>query len=151
MVDIVPAEVRSRMMAGIRSHDTRPELRLRREMHARGFRFRLHRKDLPGSPDLIFPRFHVAVFVHGCFWHRHESCRFASTPKSRADFWLGKFETNVVRDRRVQQALLDEGWRVSVVWECALRADPARIADGLASWMTSEPATTLIEFDRLGS
>jgi DNA mismatch endonuclease, patch repair protein len=145
MVDIVSTEVRSRMMAGIRARNTQPELRLRREMHARGFRFRLHRDDLPGSPDLVFPRFGVAVFVHGCFWHRHEGCRYASIPKTRAEFWRAKFEANVLRDRRVQQALIEKGWRVSVVWECALRKNAEEIANHLVIWMTSAPGRMQIE------
>lgn len=118
-------------------------------MHARGFRFRIHRKDLPGSPDLVFPRFRVAVFVHGCFWHRHLGCRFAATPKSRTEFWQAKFEANVARDMRVQQALRDDGWRVAVVWECALRKDATQVGDKLASWIVSANAVRQIEFGGL--
>lgn len=137
MVDVVSPEVRSRMMAGIGGRSTCPEIAIRRAMHARGFRFRLHRKELPGTPDLVFPRYRAAVFVHGCFWHRHPGCRHASTPSTRADFWQKKFETNVLRDHRVESALLDEGWRVAIIWECSLRKGAADVADGLAYWLAA--------------
>ncbi len=109
---------RSELMAGIRSRDTVPELTVRRIAHRMGLRFRLHRSDLPGRPDLVFPKFRLAVFVHGCFWHRHERCRYASTPKSRVAFWTEKFATNVDRDIRKGAALRNLGWRVFVIWEC---------------------------------
>ena len=117
-MDIVDQATRSRMMAGIRGRDTKPEMIVRRAVHALGYRFRLHRRDLPGTPDLVFPRHRMVVFVHGCFWHRHEDCRFCTTPASNADFWTGKFLRNVERDRRVQDELASLGWRVAVVWEC---------------------------------
>jgi DNA mismatch endonuclease (patch repair protein) len=106
------------MMSGIRGRDTRPELRVRRYLHSRGFRYRLHAKGLPGRPDLVFPGRKTAVFVHGCFWHRHESCRFAATPATNADFWRAKFQENIDRDRRKATQLVQQGWRVEVVWEC---------------------------------
>lgn len=134
------------MMAGIRGRDTRPELVLRRGLHARGLRFRLHRKDLPGSPDLVFPGHRVAVFVHGCFWHRHESCRYATIPKSRADFWQAKFNMNVERDRRVQKALLEDAWSVAIVWECILKKDTGHVLEELAAWIRSDPGVAMIEF-----
>ena len=114
---------RSQMMARIQGRDTVPEMIVRRTAHRLGFRFRLHRKDLPGRPDLVFPRFRSAVFVHGCFWHRHEGCRFAYTPRSRVGFWIDKFNRNVARDRRTESALADLGWRVLVIWECETRDD----------------------------
>ena len=121
MTDIVGSRRRSEMMAGIRGRDTAPERAVRRVAHRMGLRFRLHRKDLPGRPDLVFPRHRLAVFVHGCFWHRHEGCRYAYTPKSRVAFWTRKFAGNVARDRRNEDALRDLGWRVLIVWECEAR------------------------------
>ena len=121
MIDIVDKATRSRMMAGIRSKDTKPEIVLRKAVHARGFRFRLHATNLPGRPDLSFPRFQAVVFVHGCFWHRHAGCRFATTPASRVEFWQTKFEANVARDVACFDALAIAGWRVATIWECGLR------------------------------
>lgn len=141
MVDIVSTEVRSRMMAGIRGRNTQPELLLRRELHARGFRFRLHRKDLPGCPDLVFPRYHAALFVNGCFWHRHPGCRYASTPATRAEFWQKKFDANVARDKAAVEDLAIHGWRVAVVWECALRRVGHDVGDRIADWLRLLPDT----------
>ena len=121
MPDVVDSATRSRMMAGIGSRDTRPELVLRRALHARGLRYRLHDRKLPGTPDLVFRRFGAVCFVHGCFWHRHAGCPYATTPATREQFWKCKFEANVQRDRRNRQDLLRAGWRVAIVWECALR------------------------------
>ena len=121
MIDTVHPAVRSRMMAGIRGRDTKPELILRRAMHARGLRYRLHDRKLPGRPDLVFRRFRAVCFVHGCFWHRHEGCRYATDPATRQLFWQAKFRANVERDRRVREDLRDAGWRVAIVWECALQ------------------------------
>ena len=115
------SEVRSRNMAAIRGKDTAPELAIRRILHAMGLRFRLHRKDLPGRPDIVLPKHRTVVFVHGCFWHRHENCRHTTTPKTRQEFWQTKFAANVERDRRNQTDLQQLGWRVIVVWECELR------------------------------
>ena len=123
-------------MANIRSKDTKPELLLRKAMHARGFRFRLHDKRLPGSPDLVFPRYKAVVFVHGCFWHRHKGCRFATTPATRPDFWADKFQTNVERDKRHETALQAAGWRVATVWECEIRSSVEASADELAGWLS---------------
>lgn len=135
MTDTVPVAVRSRMMAGIRGRDTGPEMRLRRAMHARGFRYRLHRRDLPGSPDLVFPACRAVVFVHGCFWHRHRGCRYAATPATRPEFWQAKFDANVARDARNEEALIASGWRVAVIWECALRHRTDETAGLLAQWL----------------
>ena len=107
-------------MSRIRSKNTSPEVALRRELHAMGFRFRLHRKDLPGKPDIVLPRYRTAVFVHGCFWHRHDGCKVATTPKSNTGFWQEKFDRNVARDARSEDLLKDQGWKVIVVWECEL-------------------------------
>ena len=121
MTDIVNAEKRSEIMSRIRGRNTKPELVVRRIAHGLGFRFRLHRKDLPGSPDLVFPRYRTVVFVHGCFWHRHYGCRYAYRPKSRVQFWTTKFEENMARDARNEATLHDLGWRVLVFWECETR------------------------------
>ena len=121
MTDIVDSKRRSEFMAGIRGRDTAPELAVRRIAHRMGLRFRLDRKDLPGRPDLVFPRHRLVVFVHGCFWHRHEGCRYASTPKSRIAFWTEKFAANVARDARQEATLRALGWRILVIWECETR------------------------------
>jgi DNA mismatch endonuclease, patch repair protein len=114
-------------MSRVRSTDTGPELLVRKAAHALGLRFRLHRRDLPGSPDLVFPKRAVALFVHGCFWHRHPTCRRASTPKSQTAYWTRKFARNVARDRRVAAELMALGWRPVVVWECQTK-DPRKLA-----------------------
>lgn len=118
-MDVVDAATRSRMMAGIRGKDTKPELIVRSFLHRAGLRFRLHAK-LPGKPDLVLPKYRTAVFVHGCFWHRHESCRYATTPANNAAFWQQKFAANVERDAKVKQQLEEQGWHVLVVWSCEL-------------------------------
>lgn len=139
MTDIVDKQTRSRMMAGIRGKDTSPELALRRALHALGFRFRLHSRTLPGRPDLVFPKYRAAVFVHGCFWHRHAGCRYATSPSTRPEFWHAKFESNVSRDRKVRSRLVEAGWRVAIVWECALRTvDQIEVATAIiAAWLSS--------------
>lgn len=105
-------------MSRVRSKDTSPELLVRRVAHAQGLRFRLHRKDLPGHPDLVFPKHNVAMFVHGCFWHRHPGCPKASLPKSRTEFWQSKFDRNVKRDANATAELQALGWTVLTIWEC---------------------------------
>lgn len=117
-MDTVSVEKRSAIMKAVRREDTSPEVRVRKATHALGFRFRLHRKDLPGSPDLVFPRHKLCIFVHGCFWHRHFGCKRASTPKSNLDYWRRKFEENRCRDLRKAEELRVLGWRVEVIWEC---------------------------------
>lgn len=109
------------MMAGIRGSHTSPEIKVRRMLHRHGFRFRLHCKKLSGKPDLVLPRYRVCIFVHGCFWHRHPGCRYATTPKTRVDFWQHKFDQNVSRDTKVKNELLASGWRVIELWECGIR------------------------------
>lgn len=138
MADIVDKDTRSRMMAGIRGKDTKPELALRRSLHARGFRFRLHSRKVQGRPDIVLPKHRAVIFVHGCFWHRHEGCRYATTPSTRSEFWQAKFERNVTRDSAVRQNLLENGWRVATVWECALRTGGVETAtDSLSAWLES--------------
>lgn len=138
MADIVDAKTRSRMMAGIRGKNTTPELRLRKALHGAGFRFRLHSAKLPGRPDIVLPKFRAALFVHGCFWHRHESCSNASVPKSNAEFWEDKFARNVERDTANVAGLHAAGWRVAIIWECAIRKKgEADVAEELAVWLKS--------------
>lgn len=108
-------------MKKVRQRDTKAEIAVRQAAHALGYRFRLHRRDLPGSPDLAFPRHKVAVLVHGCFWHRHPGCRYASTPKNNSEFWNDKFRRNVERDARKESELRELGWKVLVIWECETR------------------------------
>lgn len=121
-MDVVDPATRSRMMAGIKGGNTRPELIVRRYLHAAGLRFRLGGCGLPGRPDIVLPARRVAVFVHGCFWHRHPGCRFAATPDSRADFWLRKFDANVRRDAHAASALVAMGWIPTTIWECETRS-----------------------------
>lgn len=121
MPDRLSKSHRSWNMSQIRARDTKPEKIVRSLLHRMGYRFRLHRRDLPGSPDIVLPRHHVVILVHGCFWHRHEGCRFAYTPKSRREFWVAKFKQNLERDRRVRSELEALGWRVEIVWECETR------------------------------
>lgn len=110
--------VRSRIMRSVPRANTKPELLIRKLLHGFGLRFRLHRADLPGSPDIVLPRYRAVIFVHGCFWHRHPGCRYSTTPKTRQDYWLPKFANNVERDARKEAQLRELGWRVLVVWEC---------------------------------
>lgn len=119
MTDVVDRTTRSRMMSGIRGKNTRPERVVRSFLHRAGLRFRLH-ASLPGKPDLVFPRYKVALFVHGCFWHRHAGCRYTTTPASNSEFWRSKFESNMRRDKQVRKLLEDAGWRVRVIWSCQL-------------------------------
>lgn len=123
MADIVDTATRSRMMSAIRGKDTSPEMSVRRYLHACGLRYRLHVRALPGQPDLVFPGYRTVIFVHGCFWHRHPGCRFATTPATRAEFWAAKFAQNVARDQAKAAALMAMGWQVLTIWECEAR-DP---------------------------
>lgn len=120
MPDIVAPHVRSRMMSGIRSKNTKPELLIRKALHSLGFRYRLHSKDVPGKPDLIFPRYRAALFINGCFWHGHD-CQLFRLPDARRSFWEAKIETNRARDIKVSRLLSEEGWRQLTIWECAIR------------------------------
>lgn len=135
MPDFLSPAERSARMARIRSSDTSPELALRKALHRRGLRYLLHKAGLPGKPDLVLPKHRAVVFVHGCFWHRHEGCKVASTPKSNTQFWKDKFNRNVARDARVLGELHTLGWRVFVAWECELqsKARASLKAESLAS------------------
>ena len=115
------SDQRSRNMAAIKSKNTKPEIAVRKMLHALGYRFRLHRKDLPGSPDIVLPKYKTVIFVHGCFWHRHENCKYASTPKTRKEFWETKFKVNVKRDKEIQEKIKNIGWHSVVIWECQIK------------------------------
>jgi DNA mismatch endonuclease (patch repair protein) len=123
-VDSLSPEERSKIMARVRSKDSRPELYVRKLVFAMGYRYRLHGKDLPGRPDLVFRARRKVIFVHGCFWHRHAQCALARMPKSRLDFWEKKLEGNRKRDDRNERALAREGWKVLTLWECQLKDTP---------------------------
>ncbi|MBT6050642.1 MAG: DNA mismatch endonuclease Vsr [Candidatus Scalindua sp.] len=120
-MDILTREKRSWNMSRIKGKDTKPEKIVRSALHKKGFRFRLNRKDLPGKPDIVLPKYKSVIFVHGCFWHRHPRCKFAYNPKSRETFWQKKFSENVERDRFVKKELRKMEWKVIVVWECELK------------------------------
>ncbi len=121
MSDVHTPEQRSRNMAAIKGGNTKPEIRVRSLLHALGYRFRLHRKDLPGKPDIVLPKYRIVIFVHGCFWHCHD-CRYGSVvPATRAEFWSAKRAGNVERDKRRQEELENAGWRVETIWECETR------------------------------
>ena len=121
-MDKLTPEHRSWNMSRIRSKDTKPELQIRSALHRLGYRFRLHVKNVPGKPDIVLPKYHSVIFVHGCFWHRHPGCKYAYTPKSRRAFWQKKFDDNVTRDRANQKALKKDGWKIIIVWECQIQA-----------------------------
>lgn len=149
MADIVPPAVRARMMSGIGGADTKPELILRRGLHRRGFRYRLHDRALPGRPDLVFPARRAVLFAHGCFWHGHE-CALFKWPSTRTEFWRGKITGNHARDARQVAELRALGWRVGLVWECALkgrdRQEPDVVLERCAIWLKSDAA----EFEMRG-
>jgi DNA mismatch endonuclease (patch repair protein) len=151
MADVVDPATRSRMMSGIRRRDTRIEVAIRKALHARGLRYRTDVRSLPGRPDIVLPRWQAAVLVHGCFWHAHD-CGLCRIPATRREFWRKKLEGNASRDRRNLEALLAAGWRIAVVWECALRDKDEQalinVADRLGEWVRGEER--LIEFRRTG-
>ena len=139
MTDVVDKVTRSRMMAGIQGKDTKPEIVIRKGLHARGFRYSLHPKGIPGKPDIVLPKWRVVIFVHGCFWHMH-GCNLSKLPTSNTAFWGSKLLVNQQRDAVVKQKLLDAGWRVATVWECATRGKRAeqqlpRLLDRLEAWI----------------
>ena len=138
MVDITIPEKRSSMMSGIKSKNTRSELLIRKGLHRMGFRYQLHRKDLPGKPDLVFPKHHSVVFINGCFWHAH-GCHIFKWPSTRVEFWKEKIGANKIRDERNIQACIAMGWKVLVIWECALkgkfRCNPNEVIHTTANWL----------------
>lgn len=148
MVDILTPEARSDRMSRIRGQDTTPELALRHALHAAGLRYRLHVADLPGKPDLVFPRWGAVVFVHGCFWHQHRHCKIAKVPKTNTDFWKRKFAANEQRDARVARALRAMGWRIAVVWECQLstKRKLAAASARIERFVTSSGGLTALEY-----
>ncbi len=121
MIDRLSPERRSWLMSQVKSKNTLPEMRVRRFAHALGLRFRLHRKNLPGRPDLVFPKQETVIFVHGCFWHRHPGCSKASMPRSRTEYWQEKFTSNIAHDAAAKEELLQLGWQVLTIWECETR------------------------------
>jgi len=141
MADIVTAEVRSRMMSGIRGTNTKPELMLRKGLHALGFRFRLHDRSLPGKPDIVLPRYKAVIFAHGCFWHGHD-CHLFKLPSTRPEFWQAKIARNRAVDERTDAALTEAGWRQAIVWECALKGKTRLpfedVIQSCAEWLRSD-------------
>lgn len=138
-MDTVDKATRSKIMSKVGQKHTGPEMKLRRALHRIGLRYRLHDKKLPGSPDIVFPRFKAVLFVHGCFWHRH-GCKATTMPETNVDYWCKKFDENIARDRRDIEALQDAGWRVTVVWECSLKgngAEPDEVARLVREWLLS--------------
>lgn len=125
-------------MAGIRGRNTRPEMTLRKALHRQGFRYRLHKPGLPGKPDLVLAKHRAAIFVHGCFWHRHEGCHWCSIPKTNVDFWNEKLGSNSQRDQRDIALLRKSGWRVAVVWECGLKTRTIDVIEDVSAWLQSD-------------
>jgi DNA mismatch endonuclease (patch repair protein) len=148
-MDVHNAEQRSANMRAIRHKDTNPEMQIRRLLFAQGFRFRLHVKSLPGSPDIVLPKHRVAIFVHGCFWHGH-GCHLFKVPKTRTEFWIEKIQSNCDRDSRHEASLLATGWRVLTIWECALKGrqkrPPAEVVEMAAEWiLEADPAVPQLQ------
>lgn len=133
-MDNLSPEERSKIMSRVRAKNTRPELHARRLIFALGYRYRLHAKDLPGHPDIVFRKLGKVIFVHGCFWHRHTSCALARLPKSRPDFWILKLEGNKNRDAKNKRALQREGWKVLTIWECELK-NPGRLDERIRRFL----------------
>lgn len=135
MTDVMSADKRSALMSRIKGKNTKPEMLVRRALWHAGLRYRLHARHLPGRPDLVLPRWRAVVFVHGCFWHQHPGCPLAAVPATRPDFWQSKLAGNRQRDDRAREALVNAGWRVAVVWECALRRSPETTVRDLIEWI----------------
>ncbi|MZR64301.1 very short patch repair endonuclease [Alcanivorax sp. DP30] len=138
MADVVDKATRSRMMAGIKGKDTKPEMLIRSELHRRGFRFRKNVKELPGKPDIVLPKYKAVIMVNGCFWHGHE-CRFFKWPSTRKEFWREKISRNKQRDKEKIDDLVKEGWRVLTIWECSLKksenGEAGEVFDNMVSWI----------------
>lgn len=120
-MDVHTPSVRSRNMSAIKGKNTKPEIAVRQALHAMGFRFRLHKKDLPGKPDIVLPKYKTVIFVNGCFWHRHKNCKYATTPATNQAFWQAKFRENVERDKQNYELLEKSGWNVIIIWDCELK------------------------------
>jgi DNA mismatch endonuclease (patch repair protein) len=149
MTDVVDTATRSRMMAGIRSKNTKPEMIIRKGLHARGFRYSLHPKNIPGKPDIVLPKWHVVIFVHGCFWNKH-GCHLSKTPTTNPEFWNSKLVANQNRDETVKLQLAKAGWRAATIWECATRGKTAGsrlpdLLDTLATWIRDQTESPNIE------
>ena len=138
MADYMTKEQRSELMSRVRSSDTKPEWILRCGLHRLGFRYRLKNAALPGSPDIVFPKYGAAIFVHGCYWHRHPGCKHASIPKTNVEFWTKKFADNCSRDMRNAKALKEMGWRVKIVWECELENLTTETIKHIAKWIRNQ-------------
>jgi DNA mismatch endonuclease, patch repair protein len=137
-MDIVSPKIRSRMMSGIKGKNTKPERIVRSLLHSRGFRFRLHRKDLQGRPDIVMPKYGVTIFIHGCFWHQHQGCKYVKMPTSNIQFWTEKLNGNHKRDQQNVDHLLLAGWRVLIIWECAIRLKHGfELVEEITSWICS--------------
>lgn len=146
MTDIVDKQTRSRMMSGIKGKDTQPEIKVRRFLHSLGFRYRLHVRTLPGTPDICLPKYQTVIFVQGCFWHRHRGCRLAYMPASNIEKWRDKFKQNVQRDRKNLRALVKAGWRVIVLWECGLRSHSPTMLDWLPKAIKRDTGATRLDW-----
>ncbi len=142
-VHVMSPEARSRIMRSIRKKDTKPEVAVRQLLHRLGFRFRLHRADLPGNPDIVLPKHRAVIFVHGCFWHQHPRCKKGAAPRMRRDYWLPKLARNVERDRRARSDLAASGYRVLVLWECEL-ANASRLRDALLKFLSDSQSARAV-------
>lgn len=139
MVDIVDPSTRSRMMAGIKGRNTKPELLVRSLLHKKGFRYRLHVKDLPGKPDIVLPKYRSVIFIHGCFWHGHQGCHLFKLPATRTEFWKEKINRNQMNDLKAVNLLLASNWKVCIVWECSIRGakkDPEKVVSKISDWLS---------------
>lgn len=148
MVDIVDVQTRSRMMASIRSKNTKPEILIRKILHARGYRYKLHSGKLPGKPDIVFPKYSAVIFIHGCFWHGHD-CHIFKPPKSNVDFWESKISRNKLRDTVNSEKLVLMGWRIGVIWECCMtgksRLNYDVLSDLIENWLHSSDPHFVIQ------
>ena len=139
-MDVVDKQTRSRMMSNIKGKNTKPEITVRSLLHRQGFRFRIHDRSLPGKPDIVLKKYKAVIFIHGCYWHRHENCKLASTPTQNAEFWNKKFNDNVRRDSEVYCQLKALGWRIAIIWECGIRdkSNLPTYIKSLCSWIKSD-------------
>ncbi len=129
MADVHSKEIRSYNMSMIKGKNTKPEMLVRKFLHANGYRYKLHDKSLPGKPDIVVPKYKTVIFVHGCFWHGHKNCKYFVVPKTRTDWWLNKINGNIANDNKASQALKKDGWKIITIWECNLK--PAKLAKAL--------------------